>query len=668
MNMKELTKVSKFLQELKLGSGLELDESNNTVSVPTMVGATETTVGKAGLVPAATPEEVDKVLLGNGTWGLVNRPDINASIGCKVFHFAANERDAVLPSGSLLTVPEYPVGSNAIHVYLDNGRCFLGQEYEEVGTAPALSTQIKLLIDLQTYHDLQGFVITAVIDPKDPSALQRIIALENRIVEADDVTTVNVSNMLVAKDIAIGGDASDLASTRGTFDTLTKGSVDCNTLTDQGVYAISLSGTVNGPGFSAKLVVFNGKNSKFTNQMALAAGAGTSGALRVACRSRNSESVWSPWSEMILSGRIGDGITVNNGIISVPEMQGATSAQAGTGGLVPPPLTADLGKALCADGNWIYPADIAIGNDQSNLASAKGFFYDNYVPWYAGTSADTYLISDFNEFERPGVYHIRWREGTEAEGVVVTQNSPNAGNGAGLWFDGILEVDTVSPCSYVSSYTRIQQKITVTNNSGTRVCRTYIRVQDVSSQHNWFPWRLWLNDTLLGDGFRITNGIISVPEYEGATTSSVGTSGLVPPATSAQVNAALHGNGEWKSILQSPSEVSANWVNYTPVYASGQNLHVAPSEGWVQVAAEAKNAATPYISLCSYKSTTPDSVATDTGSDKWDYELLSESTHLLRNRARLNLRVAKGTKFNLWFTDETNLTIILYRFYPCQSS
>ena len=101
-------------------------------------------------------------------------------------------------------------------------------------------------------------------------------------------------NWIYPADIAISNNQSDLASTRGIFDTLTKGSVDCNTLTKQGVYAVSLAGTVNGPGFSAKLIVFNGKNSKFVNQMALATATSTSVAIRVAYRSKDSENIWSP--------------------------------------------------------------------------------------------------------------------------------------------------------------------------------------------------------------------------------------------------------------------------------------------------------------------------------------------------------------------------------------
>ena len=186
----------------------------------------------------------------------------------------------------------------------------------------------------------------------------------------DGKTTTDAGGVITVKDVAIGGDLGDLASARGIFDTLTKGSVDCNTLTDQGVYAISLVETVNGPGFSAKLIVFNGKNSKITNQMALAIGAGTSGAVRVAYRAKNSEDIWSPWSEGILSGRIGDGITVNNGIISVPEYEGATASAAGTSGLVPPAAAGQADYVLCGDGEW-RDIKTLVAAAQARLADEK---------------------------------------------------------------------------------------------------------------------------------------------------------------------------------------------------------------------------------------------------------------------------------------------------------
>ena len=242
------------------------------------------------------------------------------------------------------------------------------------------------------------------------------------------------------------------------------------------------------------------------------------------------------------------------------------------------------GKTAQADaGGMITVKDVAIGGDTDDLASARGFFYHSYVPWYAGNSEDTYIISDFNEFTTPGVYHIRWRECTALDETPVTLNSPNAGNEP-AWYDGILEVDVVSPCAYVSSYTRVQQKVTVTNNSGGAYGRTFIRVQSVYLNRDWYPWKLLLDNTLLGDGFRITNGIISVPEYEGATASAPGTSGLVPPAAAGDQELFMTGAGEWKDASVPPGGV----VPFYNVKLGGTgNRHpifwgqTEPNTGWL---------------------------------------------------------------------------------------
>lgn len=62
-------------------------------------------------------------------------------------------------------------------------------------------------------------------------------------------------------------------------------------------------------------------------------------------------------------------------------------------------------------------------------------------------------------------------------------------------------------------------------------------------------WSKLLDEKHVGDGLRVNNGIISVPEYEGATASAAGTSGLVPPAAASQRESFLTGGGEYKPAL-----------------------------------------------------------------------------------------------------------------------
>lgn len=327
----------------------------------------------------------DSLIPGTDTYTLENNSK-NATLTCK----GVASGMSIAKGGTLVnkwtasdTRPSYILGTWVI-TGIANGTINLNgvtiATLSDTGFYPTGQQQLQedntsFVIENMTYSATGGLTITAAVqwlnfDSQITWDGWKAGSGSGGTVATDGVTIrYNSASNLQAKDIAINGDESDLASARGIFDTLTKGSVDCNTLTEQGVYAIALSGSVNGPGFSAKLIVFNGKNSKFVNQMALAAGAGTSGAIRVAYRSKNNEDVWSSWSEGILSGRIGDGLTVSNGIISVPEYEGATASSAGTSGLVPP-ATAGQQDSFLTGGGEYKPALTKI-SDSVNLADSK---------------------------------------------------------------------------------------------------------------------------------------------------------------------------------------------------------------------------------------------------------------------------------------------------------
>lgn len=168
-----------------------------------------------------------------------------------------------------------------------------------------------------------------------------------------DGTTVTVAdNTITAKDIAIGGDTSDLTSARGIFNAIPTGGVDCNTLIKQGVYSVNWTGTTNGPGYSCKMFVVVPKNSGYITQLAFS----ITGP-RLAIRgTTDGGDTWTYWTQYISVATIGDGITVNNGIISVPEYEGATADTAATSGLVPPATAGQEGYVLGGDGEW-HPAD-----------------------------------------------------------------------------------------------------------------------------------------------------------------------------------------------------------------------------------------------------------------------------------------------------------------------
>lgn len=157
--------------------------------------------------------------------------------------------------------------------------------------------------------------------------------------------------------------------------------------------------------------------------------------------------------------------------------------------------------------------DIAINKNLEDLASARG---------QIGNNIRINTASDLNTYTKAG----NWLFSDAAAG----ENFPNVGRGGEL------------NC-YVST-TAIFQFFTEFNNN-----RRYIRYGIPNS--TWTNWIQFISVAQLGDGIRTTQGIISVPEYEGATESSSGTSGLVPPAAAGQQNHLLTGGGTYISKIPS---------------------------------------------------------------------------------------------------------------------
>lgn len=157
--------------------------------------------------------------------------------------------------------------------------------------------------------------------------------------------------------------------------------------------------------------------------------------------------------------------------------------------------------------------DIAINKNLEDLASARG---------QIGNNIRINTASDLNTYTKAG----NWLFSDAAAG----ENFPNVGRGGEL------------NC-YVST-TAIFQFFTEFNNN-----RRYIRYGIPNS--TWTNWIQFISVAQLGDGIRTTQGIISVPEYEGATASTAGTSGLVPPATAGEQNSVLHADGTWKTVSSS---------------------------------------------------------------------------------------------------------------------
>lgn len=183
----------------------------------------------------------------------------------------------------------------------------------------------------------------------------------------DGKTTTEAGGVITVKDVAIGGNLEDLASARSLTAKFIKGlgSVDCNTIAENMIAAVYQAGTTNGPGFASVLLSFF-SSAVMGVQAAFILNSST--IVRASLRSKSANG-YSPWSDFLMSGRVGDGIEVNNGIPSVPEYEGATASSTGTSGLVPPAAAGQATYVLCGDGEW---RDIAtlVAAAQARLAES----------------------------------------------------------------------------------------------------------------------------------------------------------------------------------------------------------------------------------------------------------------------------------------------------------
>lgn len=247
----------------------------------------------------------------------------------------------------------------AFEVYNPEGRQgFKIRRAQEGTTAQAwpAGTRVELRI---TADALNSFVPTAVQIAKDYVDATGVASTTNvGFAGVDGKTTqADAGGVITAKDVAIGGNLADLATARGQLGPAKElgNGVDYNTVTEAGFYLINASDSVNGPlkGSAIFLHVFYSNKGALTKNLYQIAYAYSSARERMFIRQyRKGSNDWSSWSEILSSASIGDGIRINNGIISVPEYEGATASTAGTSGLVPPATAGEQENFLTGGGDY----------------------------------------------------------------------------------------------------------------------------------------------------------------------------------------------------------------------------------------------------------------------------------------------------------------------------
>ena len=170
-------------------------------------------------------------------------------------------------------------------------------------------------------------------------------------------TRAAADGAITVKDVASRGDLGDLASARGQIGPARElgNNVDFNTVTEAGLYLINAAGSVNAPRENQAFflqVVRSVKGAITKNLFQIAYNYSSVADLVFIRQYRMASSSWSVWTQFITSSQVGDGLTVNNGIISVPEYEGATASTSGTSGLVPPAAAGQQESFLTGGGEY----------------------------------------------------------------------------------------------------------------------------------------------------------------------------------------------------------------------------------------------------------------------------------------------------------------------------
>ena len=204
-----------------------------------------------------------------------------------------------------------------------------------------------------------------------------------------------------------------------------------------------------------------------------------------------------------------------------------------------------------ADG-VITVKDVAIGGDLGDLASARGQVGNYRTRFAAG--------QDLNDATQTGVYAV----------------SPGCANVPMNGTSDYYVLEVLRDNSNVNAVTQfIHSRV---NTAGPTWSRRRI------SDGTWQPWQQLVQTNYIGDGVRVSRSkalpdgtgglcILSVPEYEGATALTAGTSGLVPPAAAGQRESFLTGGGEYKPALSTSGGVMTGSIQ---INDPANDIAVAP--------------------------------------------------------------------------------------------
>ena len=176
------------------------------------------------------------------------------------------------------------------------------------------------------------------------------------LVKPDGITAkVTKDGTITAKDVAIGGDKTDLASDRGQIgDVLRVTITDFNTFRTSGRYFAKWNRATakNIPPAGINGLVIVSRSNNVVRQIVFRWGTAGTNDWQIFTRESTDANVWSPWRWIVTDQSLGDGLRFSGGKLSVPEYVGATASAPGTSGLVPPAAARERESFLTGSGKY----------------------------------------------------------------------------------------------------------------------------------------------------------------------------------------------------------------------------------------------------------------------------------------------------------------------------
>lgn len=192
------------------------------------------------------------------------------------------------------------------------------------------------------------------------------------LVKPDGITAkVTEDGTITVKNVAIDGDIEDLASARGQIgNSKTQGSHDFSSgmLSEKpGMYTAINSGSTNVP-FTGPFAEMILGTPTHRGSLLITSGRPSFPRAAISAIDMREGGGFSGYNRLITEQQVGDGLTVNNGIISVPEYEGATASAAGTSGLVPPAAAGQQESFLTGGGEYKPALSTSGGTVTGNLS------------------------------------------------------------------------------------------------------------------------------------------------------------------------------------------------------------------------------------------------------------------------------------------------------------